>query len=94
LGLSILTCWFELDVEPEVLKETLSKKDVPRIPVSEVGSGLGTLAGLRFGMPSAVMLEVDDTALALISQTSPIRPSRRRAMAYLFEEVSMLHAST
>jgi hypothetical protein len=40
------------------------------------------------------MLEAGDTALALMSQTSPIRPSRRRATAYLFEEVSMLHAST
>jgi len=94
LGHFLLTWWLELDAEPEFLRHTLSKKDVPRIPVSEVASGLGTLADLRFGIPSAVMLEVDDIALAPISQTSPIRPSRRRATAYLFEEVSMLHAST
>jgi hypothetical protein len=91
LGHFLLTWWLELDVEDE---DILSKKDGPRIPVSEVASELGKLADLRFGVPSAEMLEAGDTALALMSQTSPIRPSRRRATAYLFEEVSMLHAST
>jgi len=44
--------------------------------------------------PRPVAVAEDDAKVLLISQTSPIRPSRRIAIAYLFEEVSMLHANT
>jgi hypothetical protein len=82
-----------LAVQAEVLSDTLSKKDVPRTPASEGLSGLWTFTELAF-VPGPVVGAGDDAKEALMSQTSPILPSRRMATAYLLEEVSMLHART
>jgi hypothetical protein len=89
----LLTRWFELNFDAELLSDTLSNTYVPRPWVSELLSETWTLTGFRSNAGPVTDVR-DDAKEGFMSQTSPIRPSRRIATAYLLEEASILHAST